>query len=77
MAIQELHARLATTVDGIPADINNPVVALAPETRHNQGEVNEAVRRSLPIFPDKRTLSVFLGTSQRANIGSFGRDVAA
>jgi hypothetical protein len=45
VAIQELHARLATTVDGIPADINNPVVALAPETRHNQGDVNEAVRR--------------------------------
>ena len=32
-------------IDSIPADIHNPVVALAPETRHDQAKANEAVRR--------------------------------
>src|SRR6266850_51398 len=31
-------------IDSIPADIHNPVVELAPETRH-QAKANEAVRR--------------------------------
>ena len=32
-------------IDSIPADIHNPVVALAPETPHDQAKANEAVRR--------------------------------
>jgi hypothetical protein len=32
-------------IDSILADIHNPVVALAPETRHNQAKANEAVCR--------------------------------
>src|SRR3979411_773902 len=33
-------------IDSIPADIHNPVVALAPEIRHDQAKGNEAVRRN-------------------------------
>lgn len=43
-------------IDSIPADIHNPVVALAPETRHDQAKANEAVRhRSGEPVGDGRT----------------------
>jgi hypothetical protein len=41
------HLRWAQRpIDSIPADIHNPVVALAPEIRHDQAKGNEAVRRN-------------------------------
>ena len=43
-------------IDSIPADIHNPVAALAPETRHDQAKATEAVRhRSGEPVGDGRT----------------------